>query len=103
MDEITVEWKIADWQIEATAYADPSNWIDGVYWLELKTETEIDLSSCGELALGFRGLWTQMQLGEAVGEVTYEPTEALTLRLAGTIDCIARQIVVLEVVATVAW
>jgi len=101
--EVHLEFDAADWEIDATATADPGDWIDDLYWLELETETEIDLDSCGKLAVGIQELWTPAQLGKAVAEMTYEPTEEVTLILSGTIDCIARQIEVLKVAATVAW
>ena len=101
--EVHLGFDAADWEIEATATADPSDWIDDLYWLEVEMETEIDLSPRGELAIGFGTLWTQTQLGEAVGEMTYEPTEGLTLSLSGVIDCIARQIDVLGAAVTVSW
>ena len=81
----------------------PTDWIDDLYCLELEAETEIDLSSCGDLAIGFGGLWTLTQLGEAIGELIYEPTSSLAFGLSGTIDCVARQIEILEVVLTFEW
>jgi len=101
--EVHLEFVVADWEIEATACADPSDWIDKLYWLELETEIEIDLDSCGGLAVGIQGLWTPARLGKAVAEMTYEPTEDLTLTLSGTIDCIARQIDILEASVSIAW
>lgn len=103
IDEVQLELEAADWDIEATAYGNPANWIDDLYWLEVEAGTELDLAPCGELAIEFGTLWTQTQLGKATGEATYEPTEALALTLSATIDCVARRIEVLEAAVTIAW
>ena len=102
-EEFDLEWDVGDFTFEATAYGDPADWVDHLYWLETDAEIDIGVDPCGELAVGFTGWWTQTQIGEVAAEIVYEITEGFAVGLLGTVDCIAHAIEVLGVVLTVSW
>lgn len=84
--EAVLTWEVEDWELEATAVLNPSDWILKIYWLEVQADAVFDLDACGEVSLELTFLWTEIDLGRACWGMTYEPCESFTITIEGDFD-----------------
>lgn len=84
--EAVLTWEVEEWELEATAILNPSDWISKTYWLVVQAEAGIDLGDCGEVLLELTFLWTEIDLGRARWAMAYEPYESFTITIEGDLD-----------------
>ena len=86
IDEASLAWDIEEWEIVSTAYIDPDEWVDDLYWLEVEAEGAFDLHTCGQVSLNLALLCTQTALGRARSVLTYEPSDKFAIAIDWDID-----------------
>ena len=86
IDEASLAWDIEEWEIEANVYFNPDEWIDDLYWLEVKAQTVFDLDTRGEVSLDLTFLWTESKLGRMRPVLTYEPSDKHSIAIDWDID-----------------
>ena len=101
--EFNLESDVGDFTFEATAYGDPADWVDDLYWLETEAEIDMDIDACGELTLDIALLWTETDLGVVEWDAAYEVSGGLTLAVSARIDCLAEQLDAIGISVAIEW
>jgi len=83
ISEVVLTWGTGEWEFEATAILDPSDWIAKTYWFEFQADTSIDLDSNREVALEFIFLWTGADLERSRLAVAYKIADSFTIAIEG--------------------
>ena len=83
IQEITIDWEVDPWEIEATVIVDPNETIDDAYWLAIEASGDLGSGlACGDLSIDLIMLWDEAHLGRFGAELSLEPGDDVTVELA---------------------